>query len=88
MTREELTKIYASRILEAQNPKKEVETITEELRDLVSDEDVEVTQKDRDFIINEVRFMVNDEMNRSEDTRELDEDAIIEALDLLERGEV
>ncbi len=88
MTRDEFTKSFADRLLETTDPVKEAGVIAQELVDLVCDEDVEVTEQDRDIIIDKVKYMVNDEMNRAEDTRELDEDAVIEALDILEKGEV
>lgn len=89
MTRDEFAKSYANRLLESTDPIHEAGVIAGELTDLVSDEDEEeVTDQDKDIIIDKVKYMVNDEMNRSEDTRELDEDAIIEALDVLEKGEI
>ena len=88
MIPDEYTKTYANRILEAQDPKEEAQTIVDELNTLVDDEDIELTEKQRDKIIYEVKYMVDDEMTQAEGTRELDEEAIIEALDILEKGEI
>ena len=88
MTQKELVAHYTRRILENPNPIDEALAIAEELDVQVQDEDVDMSEKDRDKILYEIRFTVNDEMNRAEDTRELDEDAIIQALDVLEKGQI
>lgn len=88
MTQKELIAHYSGRLLDAPNPIDEALVISEELEQQVQDEDIDMSEKDRDKILYEIRFTVNDEMNRSEDTRELDEDAIIEALDVLEKGQI
>jgi hypothetical protein len=88
MIPDEYTKTYAERILEAFDPVAEAQTIVDELNTLVDDEEIELTEKQRDKIIYEVKYMVDDEMTQAESTRELDEEAIIEALDILEKGEV
>lgn len=88
MIPDEYTKTYAERILEAHDPVAEAQTIVDELNTLVDDEEIELTEKQRDKIIYEVRYMVDDEMTQAESTREIDEEAIIEALDILEKGEI
>ena len=88
MTHKELVAHYTRRILDTPNPIDEALLVAEELQAQVDDEDIDMSEKDRDKILYEIRFTVNDEMNRAEDTRQLDEDAIIEALDVLERGQI
>jgi hypothetical protein len=88
MTIEEYTNHYTTRLLESYNPEEEATQILHELNELVDDEDVAITETQKDKIIYEVKYMVNDEMTRaSDDAKELDEEAIINALDILDTEE-
>ncbi len=88
MTYDELSKDFADRILVALNPISEAETIKNELQELIEDEDEELTESDKNIIIEKMKYMVREELDRGEGDREVNEDGIIEAVDLLEKGEI
>ncbi|NJK71454.1 hypothetical protein HC766_03715 [Candidatus Gracilibacteria bacterium] len=88
MTSDEFSKDYADRLLESLNPIAEAELIRDELNHLISDYDDELTQEDKDVIVEKLKIMVQEELDRGQTERELDEDAVTEALDLLEKGEI
>jgi hypothetical protein len=87
MTQDELIKNFTNQILEAHDPVEEAKSVLKELDEMVDDDNHTLTKSDKEKIIYEVKYMVDDEMNRSDDTKELNDDAIMEALDILDQDE-